>query len=168
MKFRTATLSDAASLAAISIEVWLGTYIRKGVNDFFATYALTHFTASRFEALVESGKDHIIVSQNEDGIDGFIHIAFDSAAPVEGCSMTEIAKLYVQPRHQGKGLGKGLLEEAYRLCRARACSSVWLTVNSENQSAVGFYDGQGFTNAGQTVFRINDQAYPNEVLIKML
>ncbi|NTJ43131.1 GNAT family N-acetyltransferase [Agrobacterium larrymoorei] len=168
MRFRTATRSDATSLAAISIEVWLGTYIRKGINDFFATYALTHFTASRFEALVGSETDHIIVSQNEDGIDGFIHIAFDSPAPVQGCSTVEIAKLYVQPRHQGKGLGKGLLEEAYGVCRARACSSIWLTVNSNNPSAISFYNGQGFVHVGQTVFRIDEQAYPNEVLAKVL
>lgn len=40
MNFRIGQPSDAAALAAISIEVWLGTYMQKGVSAFFAEYAL--------------------------------------------------------------------------------------------------------------------------------
>lgn len=168
MTFRKAIRSDAASLAAISIEVWLGTYIHNGVSAFFADYALTHFTPERFEALIKSDAHDIIVSKNADGIDGFIHIAFDSAAPVEGSSTCEIVTLYVQPRHQGKGLGRCLLGEAYSACRAKGFPSIWLTVNSENKSAIDFYDRLGFLKVGETLFRIDERSYPNEVLLKVL
>jgi len=163
MNFRAAKKNDASSLAAVSIEVWVGTYLRKGVNAFFADYALSEFTTSRFEAILENENEHIIVSENEIGIDGFIRITSGRIAPVHGCSTTEITTLYVQPRHQGKGIGKGLLCEGLRECAADGVASFWLCVNSENNPAMDFYVACGFQKVGQTHFRIRDEAYLNEV-----
>ncbi|WP_320202504.1 GNAT family N-acetyltransferase [Agrobacterium rosae] len=164
MFFRNATESDTSSLAAISIEVWIGTYLRNGVNGFFADYALAEFTAAKFEAIIAANAEHIIVSENENGIDGFIRLSLDSPAPLPGCSSTEIKTLYVQPRHHGKGVGKGLLNEGLRQCANLGVDAVWLTVNSENTAALTFYSALDFHNIGQTQFRIADQAYLNEVL----
>jgi diamine N-acetyltransferase len=163
MTIRPARPSDAAILAAISIEVWLGTYIRRGVNAFFAEYALNEFTAARFSALIDHPNEHIWVSENDDGLDGFIRVSEGQAAPVAGCSTTEISTLYVQPRHHGKGIGLLLLEQGLVFARQSGCPSVWLTTNSENAPAIGFYLRQGFEKVGTTDFRIEDQAYQNDV-----
>jgi hypothetical protein len=40
---------DASSLAEVSIEVWLNTYLREGVSSFFADDVLSEFTAQNFE-----------------------------------------------------------------------------------------------------------------------
>ena len=39
-------------------------------------------------------------------------------------------------------------------------------MNSENRDAIVFYERLGFTQDGQTVFRIGDQFYANEVMVK--
>jgi len=163
MKFRKALQSDATSMAALSIEVWLGTYLRRGVNTFFANYALSEFTASKFEALLDDPKEYFAVSENEDGIDGFIRITTGNSGPVNGCSNTEISTLYIQPRHHGVGLGKGLLQAGLRHCHEESVQSVWVATNSENTPAINFYIAQGFENVGNTHFRIQDQAYLNDV-----
>ena len=168
MKIRKSRMEDASSLAALSIEVWVGTYLRKGVSKFFADYALSEFTAAKFEAVIESDHDIILVTDNSDGIDAYIRIAFDSEAPVACISMTEIKTFYVQPRHQAKGIGKRLLGAALGECVERGITSLWLTVNSENRSAIDFYEAQGFSKIGETAFRINDASYPNEVMHKAL
>lgn len=168
MTIRIARPSDAAILAAISIEVWLGTYIRRGVNVFFADYALSEFTAARFSALLENPKEHIWVSENEDGLDGFIRVSEGQVAPVANCSTTEISTLYVQPRHHGKGIGFQLLEKGLAFARQSGSASVWLTTNSENAPAIGFYLRQGFEKVGTTDFRIQDQAYRNDVFKRVL
>ena len=90
MNFRIAQPSDAPILAAISIEVWLGTYIRRGVNAFFADYALNEFTSDKLRALLEDQNEHFIVSENEDGLDGFIRVSHEKVAPVASCSSMEI------------------------------------------------------------------------------
>jgi ribosomal protein S18 acetylase RimI-like enzyme len=164
MFFRRAKASDASSLAAISMEVWIGTYLRKGVNGFFADYALSEFATSKLEAIIASDSERIIVSENEDGIDGFIRLGLDSPAPVSQYPGAEIKTLYVQPRHQGKGIGKGLLNEAVTQGAALGIDAVWLTVNSENTSAIDFYRANGFQRVGTTHFRIADMAYLNEVM----
>lgn len=90
MRLRPARKSDAASLAALSIEVWISTYLRHGVSAFFAEFALSEFTTARFEALLEEGKDLLIVSENRDGIDGYIRLAEGRPAPIDGLSDLEI------------------------------------------------------------------------------
>ncbi|MBR9652950.1 GNAT family N-acetyltransferase [Thalassovita aquimarina] len=164
MKLRTASTSDASSIAALSIEVWLGTYLRRGVSGFFADYALAEFTTAKIEALLSDPEEFVVVSENEEGIDGFIRVSTSSPGPVDGCSETEISTLYVQPRHHGKGLGKSLLAAGLHHCRHNGAQSVWLATNSENTPAIDFYRSQGFTRMGHTHFRIQDRAYLNEVL----
>ncbi|WP_102227220.1 GNAT family N-acetyltransferase [Acidimangrovimonas sediminis] len=168
MKFRTGQPSDAAALAAISIEVWLGTYIRKGVNAFFADFALNEFTTPKLTAVLEASNEHVIVSENEDGIDGFIRLSQGKEAPVSGCSTMEISTLYVQPRHHGRGLGKALLEQGLIYARNVDATSVWLTTNSENTPAIAFYLKHAFEKVGTTHFTIQDQAYLNDVFRRIV
>lgn len=163
MMLRKAQKSDASSLAAISIEVWIGTYLKHGVSAFFADYALSEFTAPKSERLVADPNQFILVSENNEGIDGFIRVSSGSAAPVSGCSSVEISTFYVQPRHHGKGIGKKLLDAAFAHCRKVGATSVWLTTNAENAPAIAFYLKQGFEHVGETHFRIGSNGYLNNV-----
>lgn len=161
---RLANPEDASSLAAVSLEVWLNTYIRNGVNAFFADYALQEFTAARFSQILSRKDETIWVSENSVGIDGFLRVSLGSVAPVDTCSDAEISTLYVQPRHQGGGAGKKLLETGLRFCAETSKPNVWLAVNAENERATQFYIRNGFEKVGETEFRIGDQAYPNHIL----
>jgi ribosomal protein S18 acetylase RimI-like enzyme len=70
----------------------------------------------------------------------------------------ELTTLYVQGRHQGKGIGLALLKQALTL------GDLWLTTNTENEPAITFYVAQGFTIVGEAHFKIQDEAYLNHVL----
>ncbi|WP_298849589.1 N-acetyltransferase [uncultured Ruegeria sp.] len=164
MKLRPAQKADAASLAALSIEVWIGTYLRYGVSSFFAEFVLSEFTTRRFEALLDEGKDLLVVSENRDGVDGYIRLAEGCDPPVDGLSDLEIVTFYVQPRHHGRGIGSALLQVAIDFCRAKGRNAIWLTTNSENTAAIDFYLSKGFRQVGITDFHIADQAYPNHIL----
>ncbi|WP_244328068.1 GNAT family N-acetyltransferase [Roseibium sp. RKSG952] len=168
MSLRKAHKSDASSIAAISIEVWLGTYLKHGVSGFIADYALNEFTTAKTEALISNPDEFILVSENKDGIDGFIRVSSESKAPVAGCSEMEIATFYVQPRHHGKGIGGRLLDAALRYCKEQSAESVWLTTNAENDPAIDFYLARGFEQIGETHFRIEDQGYLNNVYLYRL
>lgn len=163
MTLRKAQKSDASSLAAISIEVWIGTYLKHGVSAFFADYALSEFTALKSEKHIADANQFILVSENLEGIDGFIRVSSCSTAPVSGCSQVEISTFYVQPRHHGKGVGKALLAAALERCRELGATSVWLTTNAENAPAISFYLKQGFEHVGKTYFRIGNEGYLNNV-----
>jgi len=158
LRIRPAEITDASSLAAISIEVWLGTYIREGVNAFFADYALEEFTTAKLEAMLDDPSETVWVSENVTGIDGFVRVTSGNSAPIAGCSDVELTTLYVQGRHQGKGIGLALLKQALTL------GDPWLTTNTENENAIAFYLAQGFAIVGETHFRIQGEAYLNHVI----
>lgn len=168
MTLRPALPSDASSIAALSIEVWIGTFLRAGVSGVFADYALAEFTADRMAGLIADPAQFILVSQNREGIDGFIRVTSPSAAPVPGCSEVEIATFYVQPRHHGSGIGTRLLQAALAHGRGLGAGAVWLTTNAGNAPAIGFYHARGFEKVGETQFRIGGEGYLNNVYSRRL
>ena len=159
---RFAENADASSLAALALEVWFATYVRHGINAHFADYALAHYTAERFRNLISDPEHSLIVSQNREGIDGFILIDGNSLDPVNNSVRTELTSLYVQPRHQGRGLGQALL----RAGLAVQDGQVWLAMNSENSKARAFYHAQNFSKLGEVAFEIGDHSYPNDILFR--
>ena len=159
---RAAENADASSLTALALEVWFATYVRHGINAHFADYALAHYTAERFRHWIGDPDHSLIVSQNRDGIDGFILMEHNSPDPVNSTVWTELTSLYIQPRHQGRGLGQALLSVGL----AAQDGPVWLAMNSQNSKARAFYHAQNFSKLGEIAFEIGDQSYPNDILIR--
>ncbi|WP_405109679.1 GNAT family N-acetyltransferase [Phaeobacter sp. BS52] len=166
LTLRVAELADASSLAALSVEVWVATYLREGVGDAFADYVLQEYTPARMRAVIAAPTSHIIVSQNRMGIDGYIRVDMGAPAPVVGGPDVEIRTLYVQPRHQGRGIGAALLRAGLAHCAEEGVARVWLASNAENTPAKAFYLSQGFERVGETQFIINDQSYLNDVFAR--
>nr|WP_201009223.1 N-acetyltransferase [Rhizobium rhizogenes]QCL09395.1 acetyltransferase domain protein [Rhizobium rhizogenes]QCL09565.1 acetyltransferase domain protein [Rhizobium rhizogenes] len=160
---REATIEDASSIAAISLEIWFGTFLQNGINAFFADYVLQRYTPDRYKEILSRDNEKIWVSQNAEGIDGFIRLITASVAPVTAYSDTEISTLYVQPRHHRQGIGQRLLEAAQQFCTESGRPDIWLTVNPKNEQAIKFYKRTGFEKFGETHYRIGDQTYPNDV-----
>lgn len=165
MNLRYAHVDDASSLAAVAIEVWVGTYLRDGVSGFFADYVFESLTPDAFRALIANPKEHVVVSERGDGIDGFIRISEGKPAEVLDCSDVEIATLYLQPRHHGHGIGQALLQRGLDICTDLGAAHPWLMVNAENIRARAFYARNGFDEVGHTFFRIRDGAYRNEIMV---
>jgi ribosomal protein S18 acetylase RimI-like enzyme len=161
---RKAEERDASSLAAVSIEVWLSTYLRDGVSAFFADYVLSEFTAQKLRHSISDPNLSIWVSENRIGIDGFVTVGSTSSPPLANCSPLEIMTLYIQPRHQSSGKGVALLQCALDHCRSIGGERVWLKVNTENGRAIDFYLRHGFKKIGSTHFKIADSAYENFVM----
>jgi ribosomal protein S18 acetylase RimI-like enzyme len=161
---RKAQERDLSGLAAVSIEVFLHTYLRDGVSPQLADYVLSEFTARRFRNAIDDSKMAIWVSENGIGIDGFVTVCSIATPPLADCSTLEIMTLYVRPRHQSGGRGVALLQRALEHCSRIGGESAWLKVNVENDRAIDFYLRHGFNKIGSTYFRIADQAYENYVM----
>ena len=55
-----------------------------------------------------------------------------------------VSSLYVLPEYQGFGLGKKLLNEAYRIAKEKHFSKVWLGVMKQNVKSLDWYKNLGF------------------------
>lgn len=167
-EIRAAKPEDASALAAISIEVWIGTYQRDGVSAFFADYVLSTFTTENTQALIEDPNERLFVCETTEGLVGYIRLSLNSTGEHPACTGAEITTLYVQPRHHGKRIGAVLLDAAFNSARDGGAGSVWLTTNSENTPAIGFYKALGFAHVGETEYPIGDRSYTNHVFVREL
>jgi ribosomal protein S18 acetylase RimI-like enzyme len=55
-----------------------------------------------------------------------------------------ISSLYVLPEFQGFGLGKKLMNEAYRIAKEKQFNKVWLGVMNQNVKSLEWYQNLGF------------------------
>jgi diamine N-acetyltransferase len=75
----------------------------------------------------------------------------EASPPTEG----EIKRLYVLQSHQGRGLGKTLMDMALEKLAARyGTADQWVGVWSENHKAQALYASYGFTQAGEYKFAV--------------
>lgn len=55
-----------------------------------------------------------------------------------------VSSLYVLPEYQGFGIGKKLLNEAYRIAKEKHYNKVWLGVMKQNVTSFEWYKNLGF------------------------
>lgn len=87
---------------------------------------------------IEQGAEYYLV-QSDEGPIGYFALAHNQNA-----RSTLLSKIYVLPEEQGKGVGKIMLSFVEARCLELDIHDMWLTVNRNNGSAIGFYQRHGF------------------------
>ena len=68
--------------------------------------------------------------------------------------VAKLNKLYLLPKHQGRGLGQQMLARVFDLANDRGASEVRLQVNKANVRAQRAYERSGFVRIEEAVFDI--------------
>jgi len=135
---RNCTREDFPIVKKILLETWKNTYTFIPEEDI-----LTHFEKFYSEdRLIE-----ILVDPFSKGI-----IAEVNSVPAGWLKLFEdhinkrffVSSLYVLPEYQGFGLGKKLLNEAYRIAKEKHFLKVWLGVMKQNLKSLDWYKNLGF------------------------
>lgn len=108
-----------------------------------------------FHIVTEDGRPCGYMSVGSEGIDD------------EGISVFHLHKIYILPEHQGRGLGRLLLEKAVEYARNYKTSDsarLELNVNRYNK-AVDFYRHFGMTVLRQGDFHIGNGFYMNDYIM---
>ncbi len=74
-----------------------------------------------------------------------------------GCSgndAVKLAKIYIHKDARGKGIAKAAFQRVFAYAKEKGRSSIFLTVNKQNQRAIRAYEKNGFRIAEATVFSI--------------
>jgi dATP pyrophosphohydrolase len=161
---RYATSRDAASIAALGMQVWLHTYATEGISPIIAEYILEEFTAAKIASLIDDPGMSILVAGIDRNMVGYVLVHHDSTCDAAD-STTEIATLYVQEHFVRRGIGTELLHAAQTEARRRTGSRrVWLTANVRNTNALRFYEREGFRYVGTEYFELGAERHENHVL----
>lgn len=62
-------------------------------------------------------------------------------------TVVELRKMYLDPAHKGRGLGKQLLDDALAIARAAGFRTMTLETNRTLVEAIGLYERYGFVDA---------------------
>jgi ribosomal protein S18 acetylase RimI-like enzyme len=155
---RHANKGDSKLLAALSIQVWLNTYARDGINLPIANYVLNTFTEGFFKEQLSNKNHPTYLFFDGENLLGFIALQLDSVyqSAVNGY---EIDTLYIQDRHQGKGIARLLISHA----RQRHGQTHWLKTWEHNIEAQRFYQYIGFKHIGTSYFELDGEKHDNHV-----
>lgn len=164
MKIRKAQRQDCRNLAALSIQVWLDTYAREGINNLVTNYVLDTFNERHFLEKLTQPNYHIYAAVEGDNLLGYIAIDLSSQRENAAAGKDygyEVDTLYIQSRQRGKGLGSALLKHA----GVEFGHCYWLTTWSHNTEGLGFYRHLGFEDVGVSYFELDGQLHENRVLV---
>lgn len=79
----------------------------------------------------------------------------------------QLVHLFVEPEHQGTGLGQRLLAEGETMIAAAGHSEFELHARVENVAAIGFYEAAGWTVTDQLIRTVEHGiSYNEHVLVK--
>ncbi|HLP07767.1 MAG TPA: GNAT family N-acetyltransferase [Opitutaceae bacterium] len=164
LRFRPATIEDAAAIAVLATTVWIDTYCDAGIPRSFAEYVLREFTVAKTTELLASPANRLWLAEAEEGIVGFAHLRLHAPTEhLDAAQPAEVSRLYVLERFARRGIGRSLLERCRTSAAEEEANALWLTVYSGNPRARAFYQRLGWRKIGDTTFVLDGQAYANEV-----
>jgi diamine N-acetyltransferase len=169
LKYRFAFASDAVTISALAIQVFLDTYATEGIRADLALEAHSQYSVDAFAQRLDEPQRRLILAEKGDALLGFAEVLLTSvASPAQGFEGAELVRLYVQPAAQRIGVGRALLARAEQLVRAENMACVWLTAWEGNINARAFYARVGYADVGATTYSFQGQTYLNRVVAKRL
>lgn len=133
---------------------------KKCFNDYLA------YTPRQLEYLLIKANSYCLIETFKDSIRGFILVLYKRNSQIAG-----IETLNVDPVHQGKGIGKKLLNAAEIEMISNNIKKIRLEVSTGNQRAIKLYEKLGFRKIGilNNYYRYNHHdSYDAFRLVKIL
>ena len=150
---------DEIALSLIGQATILETYagITEGA-DLYA-YATKTLSVESFRELLADDRACAWIVETEVGTCaiGYSLLLFGEAP--EPFLEIELERFYLLYRFHGFGLGKRMMDEVLAYARAKRTSRLSLRVNSQNATAIAFYERYGFKTVAEEPFRAGERDY---------
>ena len=161
---------ESARLSALMRQLFVAAYRHCSTPANVAAFLAATYTEARQRAeLDDASIDSVVVEHGGDWL-GFAQLRFARPAPA-GVTLAhgaELGRIYLDPRAQGRGLGRLLLRDLEARARARGRDGLWLNVWQEAPQAIAFYRREGFEIVGTTDFVVGDDAKTDWRMVKRL
>ena len=169
LAFRPAMTADLPSLRALATQVFLDTYASDGIRPSLAREAEQQFSIAALQAELDRADRRIVLVEQAGHLIAFAQLSQGVGHALVGdAPATELARLYVQPPFQRRGVGRLLLSRAEALARAGGSATLWLTAWLGNARALAFYRSQGYRELGSTIYAFEGEQYENRLFAKSL
>lgn len=134
------TDEDIRKIADMACPIWHEAF-SDIISDSQIDYMVDKFQSYKAikDQVTNQGYHYYIIS--EEGIDA----GYCGVQVTDGNSLY-LSKMYLKKEHRGHGLFKEMTNYLIELCRRDGLGSIWLTVNKNNNVAIGAYTNTGYRN----------------------
>jgi len=147
--------SEVETLAELGRRTFVAAFASGNAPDDLVSYVERAFAIERMATELAAPDCHFFFAEVEGEVAGYLKINTGDAQTeqIDGETL-EVERIYVDPRRQGGGVGKALLDFALEEARRRECGTIWLGVWENNAQAIAFYERQGFVPFGKHDFTL--------------
>jgi len=149
-------LEDLPRLREITILGFDGVSIDQNIEQLFGPIGGTDWRfrkARHIDWDAQANADGILVWEEEGEVVGFIATRVDSQTKIGG-----IPDMAVHPEHQGRGIGKALMQAALDYLKAAGMEYVRIETLEQNQVAAAFYRKVGFVEVARQIHYVKKLA----------
>ena len=160
MIIRRATAADAASLAALGARTFIDTFAAHNTAEDLELYIGRTYTEELQRRELEDASIVTLVADDHGALGGFAQLRRSLAEYGD----VELARLYVDRDHHGRGLAQQLMNASIDVARDLGGATLWLGVWEHNARAIRFYEKCGFVDIGSHPFRLGNDLQTDRVM----
>ena len=142
------TRKDLSIVKSILLTTWKNTYTFIPEEDILSHFE-KHYSEDRLIEILNDPFSNGIIAEVNSVPAGWLKLFEDHIN-----KKFFVSSLYVLPEFQGFGLGKKLLNEAYRIAKEKQFSKVWLGVMKQNVKSLEWYTKVGFVFVEEEPFQM--------------
>ena len=155
MEVRKVNLEDIEILKHIGKRTFSESFASENSEEDMAEYLENGFSTRKLKEELTDDDAAFYFAELEKKVIGYLKVNFGlSQTEIQDDKALEIERIYVLKEFQGKSVGQALFQKAVELARKHSLDYIWLGVWEENQSAIRFYQKNGFTEFDKHIFKL--------------
>ena len=169
MNIRKCTTQDLDILIKIGIETYYDTFHEDNSEQLMSDYLEEAFQPSKILNEINTLDSHFFMVEIDERPAAYLKVNLkDAQTDLDDSTALEIERIYVLEVFKGMGIGKYLMNYAFKMANNNVCPYVWLGVWEHNDKARRFYDALGFYKIGSHLFMMGDDPQKDDILRKDL
>jgi ribosomal protein S18 acetylase RimI-like enzyme len=150
-----AEIKHLDELLELAVSTFSESYEKLNTPENFRKYVSESFNREKFLGELKEKDSFIFLMKQKGRAIGYLKLNINAAQSEKmDDGAMEIERIYVRKEMQGSGLGKLLLEKSCNVAREKNKKYLWLGVWERNESAIKFYESQGFEKFGEHPFML--------------
>lgn len=163
---RKATIKDAELIATIGRKSFLEAHRLSSPESDMKAYLDEKFHIEPIEKELSDTKNIFHLFLHQDQPAGYSKIVFNCPTEqiTETTNICKLERIYFLEEFLGKNLGSQFLNFNINLAKQNNQIGIWLTVWTENNRAVRFYEKYNFKTIGEIMFKVGNTYNPNYLM----
>jgi diamine N-acetyltransferase len=169
VSWRKAEVTDAEALAHLGAATFLVSF----ANDHPGKALIEHLNSEHgveyYSAKLADPEVDIVIGETPLGAPvGYVMLVPPEHPELHQPGDLELKRIYLLGPWQGGGNGRALMEQALKVAGERGAKRLLLAVYEVNKRAIAFYERNGFTCIGETVFMVGEVAFRDMVYARQM